>query len=642
MLRSDGLLLTAAGTSALLRIPATSYVVSEASFREIEFRALGGGLLDLSQLEYLDASNVANQSGMRIWAWGGGRIDLSSLVEIVGAPSPLKPLIITSNGSIDLSALEQIRGGNTTLDVMTDLNLPSLTSLEGVELRLENGVGSLSMPSLKILDSCRLTISGNRSLHLPVELFSLRPLGYGASSSIMYIANGARVDGDFVTIDASSLIGSSTRTVSVRHGGILNMPNLEAVRGPSNGGINFHVSLGEISAPLLRELSGNVRLTASDAPLDLPSLMIYDDLWLTLEGEEATVHSPVFAKTLDRMTLEIRSGARFASPVTSYRTNARTASSSFDAFFYAYEPGSSLDLSSINVIDGRFDIGKPFMSNETQRVLVESGAVLNLSGLEDVLAPSNPTNKIEFASRGGLLLLGLRMINQNMRVVSANGGVVEFVRDVKFHGAVEVWLNSVLRFRGDLIIVEPDPNEMILTQATFEFAGNGLQQFEAVSIDDGLVPPSHLNLGIGRMRIGTESIAGTVVLQDAHAGGGVTGQEAVYLSALEMSPGSRLFLNDVPLYLMIDGSPVAALDLFPPGATSIEFGGGNIYRGPAFECQGDVNGDEVVDFADLNAVLHHFGTSGKPGFLPGDLNQDGVVDFFDLSDVLAGFGRECS
>lgn len=53
---------------------------------------------------------------------------------------------------------------------------------------------------------------------------------------------------------------------------------------------------------------------------------------------------------------------------------------------------------------------------------------------------------------------------------------------------------------------------------------------------------------------------------------------------------------------------------------------------------GDANGDNVVNFADLNLVLSAFGTSGAPGFSPGDLDGDGDVDFSDLNTVLSNFG----
>jgi hypothetical protein len=56
-------------------------------------------------------------------------------------------------------------------------------------------------------------------------------------------------------------------------------------------------------------------------------------------------------------------------------------------------------------------------------------------------------------------------------------------------------------------------------------------------------------------------------------------------------------------------------------------------------CPGDTNGDNVVNFTDLNGVLASFGQSGEG--IPGDVNGDGVVNFTDLNEVLANFGVEC-
>lgn len=61
---------------------------------------------------------------------------------------------------------------------------------------------------------------------------------------------------------------------------------------------------------------------------------------------------------------------------------------------------------------------------------------------------------------------------------------------------------------------------------------------------------------------------------------------------------------------------------------------------PAFApCPGDTNGDRIINFADLNAVLSAFGAIG-PGLLA-DVNGDGRVNFADLNTVLSNFGVFC-
>ncbi|MBX3352385.1 MAG: hypothetical protein KF684_05580 [Phycisphaeraceae bacterium] len=63
---------------------------------------------------------------------------------------------------------------------------------------------------------------------------------------------------------------------------------------------------------------------------------------------------------------------------------------------------------------------------------------------------------------------------------------------------------------------------------------------------------------------------------------------------------------------------------------------------PAATCTltADTNGDNVVNFSDLNVVLSAFGQTG-PGN-PADVNNDGAVNFSDLNAVLSEFGIDCN
>ncbi len=59
----------------------------------------------------------------------------------------------------------------------------------------------------------------------------------------------------------------------------------------------------------------------------------------------------------------------------------------------------------------------------------------------------------------------------------------------------------------------------------------------------------------------------------------------------------------------------------------------------AVVCDGDTNGDNIVNFTDLNAVLSTFGQTGAG--LPGDVDGNGTVNFTDLNIVLSNFGNTC-
>lgn len=54
-------------------------------------------------------------------------------------------------------------------------------------------------------------------------------------------------------------------------------------------------------------------------------------------------------------------------------------------------------------------------------------------------------------------------------------------------------------------------------------------------------------------------------------------------------------------------------------------------------CIGDINGDMMVDTADLETLIAQFGTAGPEG----DLNGDLIVDTGDLGILIGAFGMPC-
>ena len=49
---------------------------------------------------------------------------------------------------------------------------------------------------------------------------------------------------------------------------------------------------------------------------------------------------------------------------------------------------------------------------------------------------------------------------------------------------------------------------------------------------------------------------------------------------------------------------------------------------------GDINGDDVIDYFDLQPLLNNFDNEGV-----GDINEDGVVDYFDLQPLLNNYDK---
>jgi hypothetical protein len=68
---------------------------------------------------------------------------------------------------------------------------------------------------------------------------------------------------------------------------------------------------------------------------------------------------------------------------------------------------------------------------------------------------------------------------------------------------------------------------------------------------------------------------------------------------------------------------------------------GLLYKNiPGCVCEGDVNGDGIVDISDLAFLLADFG-SATPNQPCSDVNQDAIVDIADLALLLAAFGSAC-
>ncbi|MFU8828122.1 MAG: choice-of-anchor Q domain-containing protein [Phycisphaerales bacterium] len=122
------------------------------------------------------------------------------------------------------------------------------------------------------------------------------------------------------------------------------------------------------------------------------------------------------------------------------------------------------------------------------------------------------------------------------------------------------------------------------------------------------------------------------------------GYNSVFVDAF--GPSGTIFIPDGD-YRLAPGSPAINTGLNEFVTSEFDLDGnpriiGSVVDRGAYEftgtCTGDVNGDGVVNLADLNLVLGNFGTQS----FRGDANGDGVVDMTDLSIVLAAFGQTCA
>lgn len=62
---------------------------------------------------------------------------------------------------------------------------------------------------------------------------------------------------------------------------------------------------------------------------------------------------------------------------------------------------------------------------------------------------------------------------------------------------------------------------------------------------------------------------------------------------------------------------------------------------PPPHCQGNANGDSVVNFDDINSIIANWLSDYTPQSGPGDANDDGLVNFDDINAVLANWLGSC-
>lgn len=88
-------------------------------------------------------------------------------------------------------------------------------------------------------------------------------------------------------------------------------------------------------------------------------------------------------------------------------------------------------------------------------------------------------------------------------------------------------------------------------------------------------------------------------------------------------------------FVAFDGEPGSAGPL-EAGSYSADF---TLIASLRQFCPGDTDGDDLVNFGDLNTVVGSFNATGSVGEHAGDINGDGVVDFADLNLTLTNFGQ---
>jgi hypothetical protein len=118
----------------------------------------------------------------------------------------------------------------------------------------------------------------------------------------------------------------------------------------------------------------------------------------------------------------------------------------------------------------------------------------------------------------------------------------------------------------------------------------------------------------------------TMVAKDANG---------VVIDSVESGPAPPEFW--VGTLTVTTNTPIASVEWWP-SAQNASVGIDNLSFAGGCACVADLNGDCIVDLADLGILLADFGCMTPPGPCDGDINGDGVTDLTDLGILLADFG----
>ncbi|RIK77259.1 MAG: hypothetical protein DCC68_17740 [Planctomycetota bacterium] len=245
--------------------------------------------------------------------------------------------------------------------------------------------------------------------------------------------------------------------------------------------------------------------------------------------------------------------------------------------------GGVVDLSGVGSITGaRDDVSTdPNWIASWLRFRVESGGRIDLSGLRSIAAGRVWLD----VAAGGILNLGNLEVSSTTRIAVADPSAQVNVNGTLFLGSKSQFLmtsGASIRIRDDLLLNMTAESSFSADGGIVYMDGNGLQYLEAAGNDVGAVPATSANFELGRLVVGREEQATTVMVLDLFNNGnrGASGREAIYLKGvggldgLEITPGSRLVLNDINVYARQGGTWIHLNSLFSPGTTEVPFAGG--------------------------------------------------------------------
>ncbi|MBI9015785.1 MAG: hypothetical protein JEZ07_00855 [Phycisphaerae bacterium] len=260
-----------------------------------------GTLMDLSSLQSFDASNGTSYRTQTLTATSNGSIDLSSVETVKGMSNSTSRLNfhMDSDGLIDLSSLLEIPSGYVNFDInIPEYTLPLLQGTSGTTFDA-SAVSIINLPALTSFYNGALTIADGGTINAPVlssltySSLNLNPTRTLITSDLTDIDNSriALTDGiDYGTdivatsYSAAGLTSSLTLFSTTGDGTVLDLSSLESFNGSNGTSYRTQtvsaISNGKIDLSSVGTVYGMGNSTSrlkfhidTDADIDLSSLV---------------------------------------------------------------------------------------------------------------------------------------------------------------------------------------------------------------------------------------------------------------------------------------------------------------------------------------------------------------------------------
>ncbi|MDI9380420.1 MAG: hypothetical protein QM845_05980 [Verrucomicrobiota bacterium] len=564
------------------------------------------------------------QSG-RIALAAGARLDADALLGVHDAT-----ITVADGASFEAPQLQTLERVPLALEGTGAFVAPNLSAYRESDLPIVPG-RDFRAGILTDIYGARLSVADG-------AVFQVAATEYDTPANWTWYGTLFGADGAGSLLDLSSLRTMRTRychwsgydyryKVMANNNGVVDLSGLKSITGPeySDRLLEFNVrNNGDIRLSSLRQVSQYVRFNIEVPRYEMPALEAADHTAFVL-GDGTVLEVPGLTSLSEGCSIgwgfnseikapqlrnfvnsglslspgriltvpaftnvygarfEVSGGRTFGVAATEYDTPANWTW--YGTMFGADGAGSLLDLSSLRTMRTRYCHWSGY--DYRYKVTANNNGVVDLSGLESITGPEYSDRLLELTvgTKGSLLLGPVDVLQYTSLRAMDSGSRLNFAA-LHLHAPVRlsVGTRATCAVQGDFLFENTDANSIVIEGAYLQMDGTQPQRLEVGGKDLGPTGATTRNFGYSQLIVGETNRASVVRLVDTIDNGnrGAGGDpECLYLygmdsAGLRLLNGSRLILNGLKVYALVNGQMQSLANLIPAGTNSAPFGEGFI------------------------------------------------------------------